>query len=191
MIYNSIVNTKVLITFLVIIAVGLGAYSLGRNQLNLPQLVQSPDPTANWQTYSDTKYNYSIKFPQELFRLCPQIQGDRAFYLYDKNYGCEGEEPVAIGIRNDLEGTGDITESSYKNCYYVQETKIDFAGINSTKYENIILNDEGSCMFASDYARYSKHIIVKRDGRLYNIFYHDYENKELKNQILSTFKFTD
>lgn len=191
--YNSTVNAKILITFLVIIAVGFGAYFLGKNPINLPQIVQSPDSTADWKTYKNTKYGYEIKYPKG-FVTC-EIEPasgvvEDTFYLYEGNSQIctAGEIAPFILIRNDLEGTGDVNKSSYEDCYYVQATKLRFSGIDATKYANIVISDTGSCAMVSGIARHTKHIVFDHNNQIYNIVYSDYEQAELKNQILSTFK---
>ena len=64
----------VLIAVILLVAAGVGGYILGTNQnqtvqtqpvTQLPQPSPTPDPTANWKTYSNTKYDFSFKYPSE------------------------------------------------------------------------------------------------------------------------------
>lgn len=93
-------------------------------------------------------------------------------------------------IRDDLEGTGDIDKSTYENCYSVHKEQIKLSGMDAFKYSNIIKSDTGDCSLYSAYARHTKHIVINHNGQIYNIVYSDNQNSELKDQILSTFKFT-
>lgn len=56
--------------------VAFGAYQLGRSQTTNPSPIvatpsttpvvePAPDPTTNWQIYTNTKYNYEIKYPSD------------------------------------------------------------------------------------------------------------------------------
>lgn len=81
-----------LTTFVLIISTG--AYFLGKNNqststqqapssiiANPPKIVPSPtstpDPTANWKTYSNTKYGYSLKYPTSV-----TLREDNTYYHY-------------------------------------------------------------------------------------------------------------
>src|SRR3989338_11540317 len=55
-------NKKFIITFVVLILLGVGAYAgiwRGQNK----QLAQETDPTADWKTYTNTEYGFNIHIP--------------------------------------------------------------------------------------------------------------------------------
>ena len=61
-------NFKTLFVVFALLIVAGGAYFLGRNQVNLSKITQSPtqspNPAANWKTYIDSQAHYSFKYPQ-------------------------------------------------------------------------------------------------------------------------------
>ena len=151
-------------------------------------------PTANWKTYNNTVDGYSIKYPSNLFTNCSSI--DNSFTLFlgkDDIKNCnKGEQTTEFGITNSLSGTGSIATSYYPKCYSVKTENTTIAGVPAKKYSNVILNDTGTCN--NQYVNGEKnniHIIFTKNNVSYNIFYYEDENKSVKEQILSTFKFTD
>ncbi len=65
----------VIVVALLLLIVGVGAYYLGRRTQSVPQQSTTPqvavtsptipDSTANWQTYTNQKYNFAIKYPSD------------------------------------------------------------------------------------------------------------------------------
>lgn len=189
--YNPIVNTKVLIILLIILAVGLGSYFLGRNQANLPQIAQTspaPDPaTANWKIHS---YNlYSIKVPtdwqrggddrndfSQLVNFDPRTATQRGFNP-DIDKGILKVEIYQIPTTEKLD---DFLAKSGQG-----ETGLLYTPYNPMR---IILDGQpaikdGSTIYVKD----------PKNTRLITIaFLLDFNNyTELQNQIISTFKFTE
>lgn len=73
---------EILVLALVIIAaVAGGAYYFGTQKGSIPFVSKSSptpspsaDPTSNWKTYTNTKFNYSLKYPTDwvVAKECPQ-----------------------------------------------------------------------------------------------------------------------
>ena len=140
----------------------------------------SPDPTANWITYENTKYGYSFKYP---FPFKTQVlaagagpkeapPNARGLYVYDS----EIEEPYINRYIN-LEVLG------YDKSYSAEWTKtsVSVGGRDITKLVDSSLT--------SDFDIY---IAVVNQSWPLEIYVPNTQNKKsLANQILSTFKFLD
>jgi len=158
-----------------------------------PRAANPDSIEVNWKMYIDTKHGYSIKYPADRFTNCSK---DIGFYLYE---GAEGSRKCALGeetpeflIVNTLDGTGNFQTSNYPNCYSVQKETLTVDGKPATKYSNTVFNDKGNCNnFTVGGAKNEIHVILYKDNIPYNIVFYDDKNKDLKYQILSTFKFTD
>lgn len=162
-----------------------------------PQPTSSPsliDETANWKIYTDTKHRYSVKYPSDQFTNC----GNNEVGLY-LNSGGEGTRECGLGeeqaeflIINTTQGTGNFERSDFEQCYSVQKESIIVNGVTGIKYSNIFKNDQGKCAVQAVLsAKHSVHIILNRNGKLYNIAFFEDSDKDIKYKILSTFKFLD
>lgn len=73
--------TPIIILIVVLVALVAGAYYLGgkKSSLNLTP-TSTPNATANWKTYTNTKYNYTFKYPSEyhLYTTISAIPGEQA-----------------------------------------------------------------------------------------------------------------
>jgi len=187
----------IILGILLIIATTSGAFYFGKyptikSQIQNP-VTTSPNPTdetADWQTYTDDKMGYSIKYPADKLSACDTpIDG---LFLYEGSYSgkCleDGEQRTFMYI---IEGAklNEIT-SPREECYSVIKEQIKFAGVEAFKYSNVINSDTGNCGSWSGAAKHSIDIIIEHNGLIYKIGYFNNTDSELEDQILSTFKFT-
>lgn len=161
------------------------------------------DPTANWKIYSNTRYAYTIKYPNGWF----------ADTTYSENDFTQ-RGPLKD---NDFIG-GDTTWSNYKNPgqYDLGSIPSDFAAVylliyktdsNTTldsfinlkhfsysKKENVNINGvSGIRLTASDLenpSRISKTILLKADNKVFNFSYarNSARSATVMNQMLQNFK---
>ncbi len=164
-----------------------------------------PDPTADWETYTNTKYGFSIKYPPDEGRLisftCEEgkeyAQGDYTFeftQLFDL-FGLEkpetqvvycgpGGSPYTIEVRayrgepiksNELEGSEGVESQK-------EEVLIDkVEGIKAT------FNKTSSSPLPEEWIE----ALVFKDGNRYHFFLSDLAYEQTFNLILSTFKFLE
>lgn len=192
--------------FVIILASGLvlGGYYFGRqNSSTIPTptppkstsiSTPTPDLTANWKTYVNNKYGYSLKYEpnRELKELsCGEKtfeKGERWFYL-DK-VGSNFPECGAGSFNPPV----DITVNDYnQSCnsdenYTMQKSTVIVIGINSIKCEGefINVNNPNPQIFPKQI--YFTEIPYK--GKVYHLSLGDLKYINTYNQILSTFRFT-
>lgn len=150
--------------------------------------VIAPGPTADWQTYTNTKYEFSIKVPRDW-----KIDRDETLELSPSFYSpCKDDigevcSTVLLGP-----GKEQISGSMKSN-----EITIKVAGENAQAYEVLDNSDENSVYYSLIYL-----INLKHNGIPFSISYDetlkgqkhknssDFRNKKIFDQMLSTFKFT-
>lgn len=152
----------------------------------IPTTVPSPDPTANWKTYTSVKYNYQLKYPQNwsMDEACG-----------DQRVNCIGTEATLRSpdsIYPDGEFTIEILDSTC-NGFAIQSW-----GKPVTKSKTIVDGKEGLLIIGKlDWNDSKLHdvknicIPVGNKGYLFKMWSLN-KPEEIKkfNQILSTFKFT-
>lgn len=194
--YNPIVNTKALIAILVILAVGLGAYFLGKNQTNLIQIgqfspIQSPDPIANWKTYEDSKFlNYSIMYPQDWRKQNDCSLGNDCFESADQkgfNEGIGGgynmQQGTLIAVGYDTRRSeGDLFSYCNKKEKdpFFPCSNANFNGMSSIKEEGKYRNSE----YVLTIFRFAN-----KNTTISTLLIPNKQNQKLVDQILSTFRF--
>lgn len=169
----------------------------------------TPDPTADWQTYSDTELNFTLKYPngwvspteapqtivnKEINSYVPPndyvsldfriwTPDDPNYYIADKFYDTESELWINDNPPSE-EGPGN--ESSPSKLVEYQEKMIEVVSHPTRNYEST----------SSDWNSYTYYIL--KDGKILVLtFYFNIKNPNLanvlktKDLILSTFKFTD
>lgn len=155
----------------------------------LTPIPASADETSSWKTYTNTKMGYTIKYPEKGLVNCD----DEYLYLYELNNPSEcaaGEMFPYLIILDHLDGTGDVDKSSYPECYSIKSEPTIVDNVNATKYSAEIKNSEGRCLQVSNHAKFTTHVVVKRNEKIYNVIYYSDGESEQTKQILSTFKFT-
>jgi hypothetical protein len=188
-------------------AIGFYAFKNGQLKINPPEkqeasttpalstTVSEPpetptsNPTANWETYTNSENGYLVKFPKtEFTRL-----------------GCMGEELTAAKKGSDNRPSPMVMIACERDGRYTLETKT-YNSIqplpNETKYYNI---EEKNLMLAGlpavqftytftnieegPFPKWYTIVWINKNGKTYEIYFGDKSNLELFDQILSTFKF--
>lgn len=195
---------------IIVVLVAIGGYfawSKKPNQHieNKSLLTEVSSPTADWKTYTNTKYGYEIKYPKDFTLSYPagspcsgpiEECGDLEILNTDIEY-----YPV-IGILVDPASpkTDKITLKEYMDHYMVHYEFIE------AKYETIggePAYSETEKITNPDANELTKQTVVSYKNNFYQISYtehygsigsvyslKDWENVNLFNQMLSTFKFT-
>lgn len=171
---------------IIIIAVGYGAYYFGKNS-NTPLLTKSsPEPegmmendeTSDWRTYTNTEWGYSIKYPE----------GGKTANIADGNTAIgalPSSRQISISTSEDLTNNAisiaafDVLELTPGSGW--TRTEVEVNGILATKWTK----DDGN-------AKYNIYYIEHKNKGLLEIYVSNQnENKEIANQILSTFEFVE
>lgn len=145
----------------------------------------SVDPTANWKTYTNNKFHYSFKYPnqwivrEESVSNNQNILSSQFFITYSKY-----DEELNITVFNKNTGPG---YSQYITPY-TTPSQIKFAYVEGTVFETDFTGEAGR-LFRQEFQ-------FTKDNYGYNIVYNIYKEekdygKHIFNQILSTFKFLD
>lgn len=190
------------VLFVIGLALIGGAYFMGTQKSNQQAVSTSPsptpDPTADWKTFSPPNQGFSIKYPANWTPL----QNETLTRIF----------PPGISIKNGLGPDDSETpyisishhESNPLDCrgdcpLFTNPEPIKVAGINATKYtgtdgqmatmcgcsyEKIILKNGNTYYLLELYGKPGKTPDYKPDSI-------SEENKEIFDQILSTFNFTD
>lgn len=204
----------IILLFLVI--VGLGAYLLG-TQVNIFQKPSStlsptpiPNPTANWKTYSNSKYGFQIHYPDSLFFKEGDDTNQPPFIfvgsLIEAKYANQSIHYPFIGmniIKTDLSpkvwvdekgtiysfiGNGNAPKSINPSDYF-------YSGVQDKK--EIQISAGSAVRFISEGTSYGLlHTIFQlKKGYLIDIYSHKSGVGEIDDniyyQILSTFKFLE
>lgn len=194
-------KTPIFLWFLILALVGIATYFgyqnwLLRQQVSRPQPTSSsliattptPDPTVNWKTYTNSKFNYSVKYPNSGVARINCENEENTFYLVlgsqqdmiePQNCARDSRFNIEIVASNKLLKNADDRYQSTSNDYqiagmkafkYVYTQKPNFEGPGESWFEDVYFENDG-------------------------IFYDAYNrNKELSatfDQILSTFIFVD
>lgn len=148
--------------------------------LPVPSLTPTTEPTANWKTYINSEYSFTVKYPQTFKTQVLAAgagnkeapQNARNFYIYDP----ENEEPYLNRYIN-FEVSG--LESTYSKEWIRTQTTI--GSISAIK----LVNSAASSKFDV--------YLVELDSSqgVIEIYVSNSEDREATaNQILSTFQFT-
>ena len=169
-----------------ILAIFLGGYYLGQQQIKLTlssqSTVQPPsspaDETADWKTYISTKYGYSLKYPINW----KSLECNSASFGPDVASSCATDAPGALilTVENEIKEPLISVATEFK----VTERKtVNIGGENG----EWVLVEKVKPSPGAD-----KIIVtaVVHDGKTYTFNLSDVNEKENLDQILSTFKFT-
>lgn len=151
----------------------------------------TPDETANWKTYTNKKYGFSIKYPPSLMFIS---NGDFNVDFYDKNSGQTNASPKDIKMRisvNQNARNFDKIYAARENTIIEEEQHAKDAIF--TKVRNINIDSNKAVEFTYDVSsdgNYTKGVIINHREDLIEISSWD---QELDNfsQIPPTFKFLE
>ncbi|OGG14807.1 hypothetical protein A2773_06935 [Candidatus Gottesmanbacteria bacterium RIFCSPHIGHO2_01_FULL_39_10] len=173
---------------ILVILVATGAFFFGKSQNNSPQsnsspslsptssqlpLSPTPDPTANWKTYTNKQFSFTVNYPPEW----------------------EVDDNDALIIR-----FGSLTSRIDKINIYIIDNKnqvtVDKLRQNLTDIDPITIGGfQGIKGINKDYLKENKTIYsanIIKDNNIFTISTVDFQDTNLKttfDQILSTFKF--
>lgn len=197
----------ILILILIIVA-ALGGYLVYQNQSSAkpfrplptaaPDIKSSPTPdeTANWKTYTNQKFLFSLSYPENIFKFFErQIENETDLFLRLSNLNDERESEIRMYVQvsqnnNTMEDylNKELNKSSDKQAFTIN-------GISGFSYYH---NPVGSSGLPEVPTVFSYNFFIKNKNNLYQISLttekgEEYlkEKKALFNQILSTFKFTN
>lgn len=175
---------KIVLILLLLAVVGSGAYLAGKNQVNLPGFVQSPsqtpNPTANWKTYGNSKLslkyppNWNLKTSDYLgsdFQLenstgSISITVSKGQYPYSiQGYGSNEIETNNLSVK--------VGEIFYQTQGYILAKQKVYADVTVGEYH---------ILFGTGYPAGNDNLASLSDYQ---------KEKNTILQILSTFKFTD
>lgn len=200
--------SKVLLLVLgfVIIIITVGAYVLGmqKNAEKNPQVTISPaiakptptpDATSEWQTYTNSKYGYTLSYAPNArlkqFSCSQRVafeKGDESFVLDEinsQNKECGffgGSWPIGIEIRQI-----DVNYQSDKN-YSIQKSSITVAGLPGTRYDFRYIGDP--LERGSGLQEYTQ-VVLQKDNNYFVFTLSKLDYEATFDQILSTFTFTN
>lgn len=151
------------------------AYVPKTGKIILPTTVPTTtDPTANWKTYTNTKYSFSFKYPQDYFKYVNEYQaGNSIYFAPTEGKGVEMGTPMALT-------PGDV--------WFTVDISLAKSGQKSTPKELISLDGPQP---VSDFQS-----VIVENGNAIKIVLSSFSKDTLNkfestfNQILSTFKFT-
>lgn len=184
----------ILVVVILLVLVGVGGLFLGKS-LNGPQKstqpaayslptqipTPTPDPTANWKTYSNTLAKFEIKYPAEWKEKTSPTSGLPVFYSVDEkevlfyNFGPKGGMSMGDTIDNFCKGRHmkEIRRLFLDNfpAVYCQDPTLE---PNRIFNQVLVQKDDFQIEINGDF--------VKEDSE---------NSLKIYNQILSTFKFLD
>jgi hypothetical protein len=171
------------------------------NSLTQEQPSPSPDPVTDWETYINSKYEYSIKYfddgtikQNNCGKNPNDFEAEEIFVLISKTsnmttcYPLEWYAPVQINVHEgDLSKPNNVLEEMSQD-WEISHEQIFIDGYEGRKYflKHITQYETGCCpdfqMVRIYKNNYTYEIILGEDESTY---------KNLFNQILSTFEFVD
>ena len=216
--HKHFLNKKFIITFVILLLLGGGAYAgiwYWQKQQVAQEVVPTftprasalPDSTADWKTYTNTRYGFELKYLPTLtaFRAVAQdnplaVKGDEQQFFIIKN-----SMDISSGISFEINTLGSIQLGTfYKSAKnlddylnllsdkndkgeiirrFVRDTKI--GGRDAKWYE---INEWNTSLQAFVW---NPDVYFQNNNDIYNIRVSVTLDPAIRDQILSTFKFTD
>lgn len=216
------------VAFSILIAFLIGGFYLGRNSVfkelnpsnpaippkdpDMYKGTPTPDPTADWKTYTNTTYGYTFSYPSKTYLPYsdPQKPGD-----YSVQY-CPSQNLEDCAFPSDIFGVNvydnpnkqsldqwlktSYDSKLFRECYIKDPRttveNISFLGIQATEYNFIIdkSTTDGVCKNEiMEGGGQFRQMVFAKDNKIYNLDIRLASTEifpELE-QILSTFKFTN
>lgn len=201
-------SSKVLLVVLILLAVGLGAYFLGKEKFStklnlppspnlLPSLTESsptptPVPIENWKIYKNERFGYTFKYPPYwvVIDSIPVEKRKQIFvappWVADKfksggNFG--GGDFLNIGIRID----DNFSPAKSDNFHTVSQKITTIDDLPAVEYTiNWLISVHGTSKGSVE-----TEVVLEKSGEKYIFSSYKKENKVIFDQMLSTFKFTE
>jgi len=152
----------------------------GQQQTSQTQPTAPVDETASWQSYSNAKLGFEVKYPSNWKKITPpnDFQG--------------------INLLNE-NGNGVFAVIYYKDINeYLNAGELSFDDLKKdTDYKNVkdisfLGNKAISATFINSFINLSQTVIfVSKGDAIYEIAYDDNDSVDMSRQILSTIKFTN
>jgi len=170
-----------------------GIYKYAQKQIPLeptegptPEIATpTPDPIVDWKTYTNTKYGYSIKYPQEWF--IEEKEDLTKIYNRDPNiHKFERIREISSGVFDysieDFIFDVDVVENVTREPNLAQKNSIDIGGMSGIR--GILTGGEGEKILMA---------YLVKNNKTYNFYGRpaDSNNKDIFNLILSTSKFLE
>lgn len=158
----------------------------------------TPDPTLNWKTYTNTKYNFSFRYPSN-FGNEGTISGPYSIKSSDSVGIMSFSDPDTIREGTDAPFDGfsiyyveDLNAQSFEEFLSNEKTSMDNAAYASMTGAKRILLDNKGVAFVNDTRGYY-YYPLNSDQNVLVLAYIQKDNnfRSIFNQILSTFKFTN
>jgi len=157
------------------------------NPTALPTGNPTINPTGNWKTYINTKYNYSLQYPLDTgltFLDCSNIRilpRDGFILVQKENTGCEGRGEGWIIYSQKYSGEIPCNSSeSWKSI----STPIIINNINANKCVSTFIGEQ---LYPGPTERIN--VTFSNNGTWIGLSLDDLKYSQLFDQILSTFKF--
>ena len=145
------------------------------------------DPTANWKTFTDSKYGYSVKYPpQGIYRI--NCEGEQDLFYLIKSAQTDLLEPqnCARDSRFNLEIVVLTKQPTIDDRYLATSSAYTVGGIEATK---TIYTQKPN--FEGPGASWYTEVNFKKGNYYYQAYTGDKDLEQTLDQILSTFKFIE
>ncbi|MBL7036615.1 hypothetical protein ISR94_02080 [Candidatus Microgenomates bacterium] len=163
---------------------------------SVPSPKPSTDPTSDWEIYENSKFGFSFKFPKEWGTYFSETE-NKSFNLFvaplaiikeisdlfERGGGFGGGKFLTLTI-NKLEEAPSYKSDEYQK---VSSETLILDGISGIRYHTDVILD----MQGFDAGDKIETIVVKTSNGYFIIGLLDYQYKNLFDQILSTFSFTE
>lgn len=180
----------------------LGLVLFGINYLS--QQNKTPDPTANWKIYANTKYGYSIKYPPSYYvngftgQTPTKGVGNEDsinFRKYSKEQEIELSTVTHIPEFVAYDSFG-VTTFTTNNCKF-DRSLVESVGDSEMNIKNIIINGVIGERWDNSPGQFHRkfEVLAKKEFCYFFSFFPDPSDENRSNQlfeeVLSTFEFTD
>jgi len=172
-----------------------------------PTITPTPDPTVNWSTYTNSKYAFSIKYPNN---LSPQEVNSPYYYVEFKNASSSISATPSIGASlpqfvisaiSETFTAKDIPAYNYMSSDYIAglmamkvgDTKTTSSGAIFTKMPDMTIAGQSAIVFQVSATGYKQErIYIKENGNYYMFSNYYQADSELSsfNLFFSTLKFS-
>lgn len=170
-----------------------GQANLKPTQTTILSPIPSIDPTANWKTYTNEKYRYSLKYPLDIFvrQICEGEElllskrdpTDKAEY-HDAGGTCGRGARYLIEIITVTEPV--IDEPKSNDDYTVTKTEFNIGDLKAIKY-----TAESSLQPDNPGPKWYTEVFIEHNNQIHRIYLGKKEFLEIFDQILQTFQFTN